>query len=113
MQRSRRTPNVSLPTPTYDRFRSSRALLVLVVLYVLTTVAMPVCWLVWGAIAGITSFLPWLVVFLLLRVAVRSQADLPDDVLDERLRSERDSVYVDAYRLVASVVFLRADATEG
>jgi hypothetical protein len=99
-----------LSDTTYDRFRSPRALFVLVVLYVITTVLMPVCWLAWGAIAGIASFVPWLVVFLLLRVAVRSQADLPDEVLDERMRSERDSVYVDAYRLVAAVVFLGANA---
>ncbi len=99
-----------LADTTYDRFRSSRALLVLVVLYVVTTVAMPVCWLMWGAIAGIASFVPWLVIFLLLRVAVRSQADLPDNVLDERMRSERDSVYVDAYRLLASVVFVGVNA---
>ena len=99
-----------LADTTYDRFRSARALLALVVLYVITTVLMPVCWLVWGSLAGLASFVPWLVVFLVLRVAVRSQADLPDDVLDERMRSERDSVYVGAYRLLASVVFLGANA---
>jgi hypothetical protein len=49
-------------------------------------------------------------VFLLLRVAVRSQADLPDEVLDERMRAERDRVYVGAFRLVTSVVFLGANA---
>ena len=48
--------------------------------------------------------------FLLLRVAVRSQADLPDEVLDERMRSERDSVYVGAFRFVSCVVFLAANA---
>jgi hypothetical protein len=98
-----------LADTTYDRFRTPRALLALVVAYVVTTIAMPACWLVWGSIAGIVAFAPWLAVFLLMRVAVRSQADLPDDVLDERMRSERDRVYVGAYRMVSSVVFLAAN----
>ena len=93
----------------YDRFRTSRALLALVVVYAITTALMPVCWLAWGSIAGVVAVVPWLAVFLLIRVAVRSQADLPDEVLDERMRSERDSVYVGAYRLVASAVFLAAN----
>jgi hypothetical protein len=94
----------------YDRLRSPRALLALAIAYVTTTIAMPVCWLAWGSIAGVVSILPCLIAFLLLRVAVRSQADLPDEVLDERMRAERDSVYVGAFRLVASVVFLGANA---
>lgn len=98
-----------LTDTTYDRLRSPRALTLLVAAYVLTTVAIPVCWLAWGSLAGVTSILIWLVPFLLLRVAVRSQADLPDEVLDERMLSERDSVYVAAYRLVASVVFVGAN----
>jgi hypothetical protein len=98
-----------LADTAYDRFRSPRALVALVVAYVATTVVMTVCWLAWGTIAGVAAFAPWLAAFLLLRVAVRSQADLPDEVLDERMRAERDSVYVDAFRLVASVVFIAAN----
>ncbi|MFN7149305.1 MAG: hypothetical protein ACK4V6_07470 [Microthrixaceae bacterium] len=99
-----------LADTNYDWLRTSRALLALVVMYVVSTVAMSVCWLAWGSIAGISSVVLWLSVFLLLRVAVRSQADLPDEMLDERMRSERDSVYVGAYRLVASTVSLGATA---
>lgn len=99
-----------LADTTYDRLRSPRALLALVVAYVAATIAMPICWLVWGAIAGVASALVCLAAFLLLRVAVRSQADLPDEVLDERMRAERDSVYIGAYRLVASVVLLAVNA---
>ena len=99
-----------LADTTYDRLRSPRALLTLVAAYVATTVAIPICWLVWGSLAGVASIFPCLVAFLLLRVAVRSQADLPDEVLDERMRAERDSVYVGAFRLVSSVVFLAANA---
>lgn len=98
-----------LTDTTYDRLRTPRALTLLVVAYVLTTIAIPVCWLAWGSLAGVASILIWGVPFLLLRVAVRSQADLPDEVLDERMLSERDSVYVAAYRLVASVVFVAAN----
>lgn len=97
-----------LTDTTFDRLRSPRALLLLlVVAYVVATVAMR---LVWGSLAGVLSIFPCLAVFLLLRVAVRSQADLPDEVLDERMRAERDSVYVGAFRLVSSVVFLAANA---
>ena len=99
-----------LTDTTYDRLRNPRALLTLVIAYVATTVAMPICWLAWGSTAGVVSIFPCLAVFLLLRVAVRSQADLPDDVLDERMRSERDSVYVGAFRLVSSVVFVAANS---
>jgi hypothetical protein len=93
-----------LSDTSYDRLRGPWGLRALAVAYVVTTVAMPVFWLVWGSLAGVVSVLPCLASFLLLRVAVRSRADLPDDVLDERMRAERDSVYVEAYRLVASVL---------
>lgn len=98
-----------LSDTTYDRFRTPRALLLLVIAYGVTTISMAVCWLAWGAIAGVAAILVWGAIFLLLRVAVRSQADLPDDVLDERMRSERDRVYLGAYRLVSTVVFAAAN----
>lgn len=99
-----------LTDTTYDRLRTPGALLMLVGAYAATTVAIPICWLAWGSTAGVVSIFPCLAVLLLLRVAVRSQADLPDDVLDERMRAERDSVYVGAFRLVSSVVFIAANA---
>ena len=99
-----------LADTAYDRLRSPRALLALVVAYVATTVAIPICWLAWGSVAGVVSVVACLAAFLLLRVAVRSQADLPDEVLDERMRSERDSVYVGAFRLSSSVIMLAANA---
>ncbi len=99
-----------LADTTYDRLRGPHALLILAGAYVVTTVAMPICWLAWGSLAGVLSIFPCLAAFLLLRVAVRSQADLPDEVLDERMRAERDSVYVAAFRLVSSAVFLAANA---
>lgn len=94
---------------TYDRFRTPRALRALVVAYVVAMIAIPLCWTLLGGIAGVLAVLATTGVFLLLRVAVRSIADLPDHVLDERMRRDRDSVYVDAFRLVAAVVFVAAN----
>jgi hypothetical protein len=99
-----------LADTSYDRFRTPRALSVLMIAFVVTAAAMPICWLAWGSLAGVASIFPCLAAFLLLRVAVRSQADLPDEVLDERMRAERDSVYVGAFRLVAAVIFLAMNA---
>jgi hypothetical protein len=99
-----------LADTTYDRLRRPRALRALIVAYVVTTVAMPICWLAWGSLAGVLSILPCIAAFLLLRVAVRSQADLPDEVLDERMRAERDRVYVGAYRLASTAILLAANA---
>ncbi len=98
-----------LDDTTYDRLRSPAALRRLVAFYVVTMTAMPVCWLMWGSLAGVLSILLCGAGLLLLRVAVRSQADLPDDVLDERMRTERDQVYVGAYRLVVTAVFIAAN----
>lgn len=99
-----------LSDTAYDRFRTPRALRTLVVAYVAATVAIPLGWMLGGAIPGIVAVLAAIGVYLLLRVAVRSLADLPDHVLDERMRRDRDSVYVDAFRVVSTVVFLAANA---
>jgi hypothetical protein len=95
---------------TYDALRTPARLRALVVAYVAVTVAIPVCWLAWGGIAGIIAVLVGVVVYLLLRVAVRALPDLPDHVLDERMRRDRDSVYLQAYRIASTVVFLAANA---
>lgn len=70
-----------LADTSYNRLRSPGSLLALVIADVATTIAIPVCWLVWGPLAGVASIFPCVGAFLLLRVAVRSQADLPDEVL--------------------------------
>lgn len=94
----------------YDALRTRVGLRGLAVAYVAVTVAIPVCWLAWGGVAGIIAVLVGVVVYLLLRVAVRALADLPDHVLDERMRRDRDSVYLQAYRISSVVVFLAANA---
>ena len=94
----------------YDRLRTRTALAWLVAADVGATVVIALTWWLWGAIAGIGATLLWGAVFILLRIAVRSQADLPDEVLDERMRRERDAVYVVAYRGAISVIFLGLNA---
>ena len=91
---------------TYDRFRTPRSQRLLVAAYIAVTIAIPLCWLIGGAIAGILAVLVAIVVYLLLRVSVRSIADLPDHVLDERMRRERDSVYLVSFRTLGSVVMI-------
>lgn len=93
----------------YDRFRTPRALRALVAAYGAITVVIPIGWLAGGAIPGIAAVLVAAGVYLLVRAAVRSVADLPDHVLDERLRRDRDAVYLPAFRLVSTVVFLAAN----
>ena len=42
----------------------------------------------------------------LLRVAVRTIADLPDEYLDERLAQVRDRSYLESYRVFATVAIV-------
>lgn len=91
---------------TYDRFRTPRSQRLLVAAYVAVVIAIPWCWLLVGSIAGILAVLAAVAMYLLLRVSVRSIADLPDHVLDERMRRERDSVYVVSFRTVSTVVMV-------
>jgi Predicted membrane protein (DUF2178) len=94
-----------LADTTYDRMRTPTALRALIVVYVAVTVGMAVLWLAAGTLGGTFGMLAWIPVFVALRVAVRSQADLPDDVLDERMRATRNEAYVHAFRLTAGLVF--------
>jgi hypothetical protein len=59
-------------------------------------------------VAAVGALAVWLVALLALRISVRTQADLPDYVLHERQRAERNQSYVDAFRLTAGVFFLGA-----
>jgi hypothetical protein len=71
--------------------------------YVVATVAMVASWF-GGAVAGVLGLALWAVAFLALRLSVRSLADMPDHVLDERMRRERDTTYVSAFRLVSAAL---------
>jgi hypothetical protein len=94
-----------LSDTSYDRLRTPRSLRLLIVAYAGITVVMTALWLTVGTPGGVAGILAWIPVFLALRIAVRSQADLPDAVLDERMRAARDRAYLDAFRLTAGVVF--------
>jgi hypothetical protein len=83
-------------------------LLAVVATYVTATVLVATLWLVFGTTGGIVGIAVWAAALVTLRLAVRSQADLPDEVLDERMRSERDRAYLDAFRGVAGIIVLAA-----
>jgi len=53
---------------------------------------------------GVAGFAGWM----LLRRAVETTADLPDDALDERQRAVRDRAYLVAYRFVDAIFFAAA-----
>ncbi len=99
-----------LADTTYDRLRTPTALRVMIASYVVVTVVMAALWLLAGTVGGVAGIIAWIPVFIALRIAVRSQADLPDCVLDERMRANRDHAYFHAFRLTATLVFLAASA---
>ncbi len=55
---------------------------------------------------GLVALTPAIATLYLLRRAVRTLADLPDEVLDERLIAERNRVYLDSYRILAAAMVL-------
>jgi hypothetical protein len=52
-------------------------------------------------IAGVACGLILILLFTLLRVALREVADLPDRYLDERQRTVRNAIYLKAYQYLA------------
>jgi hypothetical protein len=94
----------------HDRLRTRSGLLLVVLVYVASTVALAALWHFGGVFGGVAAIAAWCVAFVALRLAVRSQADLPDEVLDERMRTERDRAYLGAFRLVAGIVTIAAMA---
>ena len=87
----------------FDVLRGPVARRVVGGVYVAVSVAMVASWF-GGVIAGVLGLAVWGVAFVALRLSVRSLADMPDYVLDERMRRERDTTYVSAFRLVSSVL---------
>jgi hypothetical protein len=92
----------------HDRLRTRSGLLAVLAVYVAATVILATLWLAFGSAGGIVGIAVWALAFVVLRRAVRSQADLPDEVLDERMRAERDRAYLDAFRGVAGIVVVAA-----
>ncbi len=91
----------------FNRLRSPSALRLVVGVYLLAVVVMTGLWTRSPGL-GLAGITLWFVSFLALRLAVRSQADLPDEVLDERMIVERDRSYLHAYRLFAGLMTIGA-----
>jgi hypothetical protein len=95
---------------TFDRFRTRRARLLLVGGFLTMLVLIPVAYLWLGQLAGLIVVILTAGVWGLLRVSVRTIADLPDDYLDERQLAVRNASYVESYRYLAGAVALAATA---
>lgn len=87
----------------FDVLRGPTARRVVAGIYVVVSLAMVASWFA-GTIAGVLGLAVWGVAFVALRLSVRSLADMPDHVLDERMRRERDTTYISAFRLVSAVL---------
>lgn len=92
----------------FPALRTRRARVALVVAQGMTIVLLPVVWLAADAVAGIAMVIVAMAVLTVLRMSVRVVADLPDRVLDERLRSRRDAAYVEAYRYFNGLLIVAA-----
>jgi hypothetical protein len=90
---------------TFDWLRTPLARQVLVAVYIIAASSAVIAWWLNREIVGVSLLIVWFVLLLALRISVRTEADLPDYVLDERQRAERDQSMVTAYRATAGVVF--------
>jgi hypothetical protein len=95
---------------TFDRIRTRRARLLLVGGFLTLLVFIPVAYLWLGQLAGLVAVILTAGVWGLLRVSVRTIADLPDDYLDERQLAMRNASYVESYRYLGGAVTLAATA---
>jgi ABC-type transport system involved in cytochrome bd biosynthesis fused ATPase/permease subunit len=92
----------------YDWLRTRRARVALVVGYVACLGLVTVCYLAIGSIAGIVAVLLAICVWVLLRLSVRTIADLPEEYLDERQAALRNAAYVEAYQWLGGLMGLLA-----
>jgi hypothetical protein len=93
---------------SFDWLRTPNALRVVAGCYVVIATAMCVLWATSGPIFALIATGLWVVAYIGLRLAVRSVADFPDYVLDERQRSERERGYFDAFRIAGAFAVLLA-----
>ncbi|MDP4888888.1 MAG: hypothetical protein NWQ96_08715 [Candidatus Nanopelagicales bacterium] len=88
----------------FQRLRTRPARRGLVVLGAIFLVGIIPAYTQSGVIAGtLVTAAAWLM-WWLLRISVRTVADLPDRFLDERQRMQRDRAYLDAFRIYATIV---------
>ncbi len=93
---------------TYDHYRTRRARILLVAGYLALLVLIPATYLLLGQLAGLVVVIVTAGVWCLLRVSVRTIADLPDEYLDERQLAVRNASYVESYRYLGSAVAFAA-----
>jgi hypothetical protein len=94
----------ALSDQRFQRLRSRTSRRVLVVVSALTCVAIIPAYAAGNSVIGIFATAGGFAMWWLLRISVRTVADLPDRFLDERQREQRNRAYVGAFRIYASIV---------
>ena len=90
----------------YDRLRSPRMRQILAVALLIAISLVAVLFWLGLSLAATLTLIVGVGLWMLLRVAVRTIADLPDEYLDERLAQVRDRSYLESYRVFATVAIL-------
>lgn len=93
----------------YDRLRTPGARIAIAVGAIAVIVLVPPAFAV-SSTLGLGLVCATFAAWVLLRLAVRTIADLPDDFLDERQRTVRDAAYREAYTWFAGLAVLLATA---
>jgi len=88
----------------FQRLRTRRARRSLVTLSALLYVLVIPAYAAWGSVPGIVVTAAAFGGWWLLRISVRTVADLPDRFLDERQLQLRNRAYFDAYRIFGGIV---------
>jgi len=88
----------------FQGLRTKSARRVLVALSALIVIAIIPAFTQAGSIPGIIATAVAFGLWWLLRISVRTVADLPDRFLDERQRAQRDRAYLDAFRIYGFVI---------
>jgi len=90
----------------YDRLRSPRMRQVLAVALLAAIGAVALSFWLGHSLIATLILIAGVGLWMLLRVAVRTIADLPDEYLDERLAQVRDRSYLESYRVFATVAIV-------
>lgn len=97
----------SLSDTKHNYLRTSGARRFLVVLFMTLyalAIASDYLELAVASIASLVLVGLMLIVYLMLRTSVRQIADAPDELIDERQQQVRDNAYLQAYRILATVI---------
>lgn len=103
----RRSAARQLDDDGFDRWRTTNGRRLLAVVNAVAIALMTIAWSI-DATVGLVGLAIWVLSLIALRRSVRTLADLPEEVLDERMIADRNAAYVEAYRLVAAVFTIAA-----